>query len=114
MGWPPQVGEKLPRAAECWYDHVKLDEWVLGRGHGAEWRKVFGDAATDRDRVWQAIALAALGATVIEVRDRASHGITCGTRELVVLDGRSSPVTVSWHYASPNAAPRLATAYPSP
>jgi hypothetical protein len=38
MGWPPNVGEVLPRAAEAWYEQIKLDEWVLAeRGHGSEW-----------------------------------------------------------------------------
>jgi hypothetical protein len=76
MEWPPQVGEKLPRAAECWREPVKFARWILApRGHGSE--------------------------------------VACGIKAEVTIKGRTSTVTMSWHYAAPSAAPRLVAAYPS-
>lgn len=115
MGWPPQPGEPLPRANDCWHEPIKLDEWILDpRGHGREWQQVFGVDRRDRKRVWQALASAARTATIAEVRDRDDFGIACGIRERVTIGERSAEVTMSWHYADASAAPRLATAYPSP
>jgi hypothetical protein len=115
MGWPPQVGDPLPRAAECWYEQAKLDEWILdSRGHGLEWERVFRVSSADRNRVWEALAGAAIKATIVEVRDRAASGVLCGVRAQLVIGERSAAVIMSWHYAAPDAAPRLVTAYPSP
>jgi hypothetical protein len=115
MEWPPRVGESLPRGGEAWYEQIKLDDWVLARrGHGAEWERVFGVGAEDRDSVWEAITTAALDATVVEVRDRSPFGIVCGIEVELTVGERTAPATVSWHYASKGAAPRLVTAYPTP
>lgn len=115
MGWPPQVGERLPRAADCWYQPIKLTGWILNAGgHGPEWERVFQVAAADRERVWAALAAAAVDSTIVEVRDRGADGIVCGVRGKVTIGDRSTMVTMSWHYAAPDSAPRLATAYPTP
>jgi len=114
MRWPPQIGEPLPRAAECWHGRIKLDGWVLGGGHGAEWRHVFKVDEDDRDLVWNAIKEAVQGATIEEVRDRSDFGVVCGVQAVLVIGDRGAAVKMSWHYAAPDAAPRLVTAYPSP
>jgi hypothetical protein len=115
MGWPPQVGDMLPRAADCWFEQPKLDEWILGsRGHGLEWERVFRVSSADRNRVWEALAAAASKAAIVEVRDRGASGVVCGVRGRLAIGERSAAVTISWHYAAPDAAPRLVTAYPSP
>lgn len=115
MRWPPRVGDPLPRAAECWYEPIKFERWILApHGHGPEWERVFGVTSADWEPVWQALAASAVGAGIIEVRDREPNGIACGVKAGVTIGGRSAPVTMSWHYADPGAAPRLATAYPSP
>ena len=115
MGWPPQVGDALPRAAECWYEQAKLDKWILGlRGHGLEWERVFRVSSADRNRVWEALSAAVIEATIVEVRDRTASGVVCGVRAQLAIGERSAAVTMSWHYAAPDAAPRLVTAYPSP
>jgi hypothetical protein len=64
--------------------------------------------------VWNAIRQAAAEATVAEVRDRSAFGVVCGVRAIVVIGDRSAGVKMSWHYAAPDAAPLLVTAYPSP
>jgi hypothetical protein len=115
MGWPPQPGEPLPRASACWHEPIKFEEWILApRGHGHEWQQVFEVGPEDRERVWQALASAANTAAIVEVRDRGADGVACGIREHVVIGKRSAMVTMSWHYEDSGAAPRLATAYPSP
>jgi len=115
MDWPPQPGEPLPRADACWYDPIKFEEWILAsRGHGREWQQVFGVDLGDQERVWQALASAARTAVIAEVRDRDSLGVVCGIRERVTMGERRAMVTMSWHYEDFSAAPRLATAYPSP
>lgn len=114
MRWPPRVGDPLPRGADCQHDRIKLDDWVLGRGHGAEWLRVFGVARNDRDLVWDAIKQAAAEATIAEVRDRSTFGVVCGVQAVLMIGDRNAAVKMSWHYATPDAAPRLVTAYPSP
>lgn len=115
MNWPPEPGEPLPRAKACWHESIKFEEWILApRGHGREWQQVFGVDPGDRERVWQALASAARTAAIVEVRDRDSLGVVCGIRERVTIGKLSAMVTMSWHYEDFSAAPRLATAYPSP
>jgi hypothetical protein len=115
MGWPPHIGESLPRASDCWHEEAKLLGWVLGsRGHGPEWERVFHVTAADYAVVWATLAGAAIDAQIVEVRDREPNGIVCGIEAEITIGERSAGVTMSWHYADPGAAPRLATAYPSP
>lgn len=61
-----------------------------------------------------ALAAAAVDAEIVEVRDREPNGIACGVEAEVAIGERRARVTMSWHYADSAAAPRLATAYPSP
>lgn len=115
MNWPPKLGELLPRADACWHEPIKFDEWILApRGHGREWQQVFGVGPGDQERVWQVLSSAARTAAIVEVRDRESLGVVCGVRERVTIGERSAMVTMGWHYEDFSAAPRLATAYPSP
>jgi hypothetical protein len=115
MGWPPEIGDGLPRATECWHEAIKFERWILAaRGHGPEWERVFGVTGADRERVWQALAEAAIGVELVEVRDREPNGVACGVKAEVTIGERSAIVTMSWHFADASAAPRLATAYPSP
>jgi hypothetical protein len=115
MEWPPQVGEPLPRAAECWHEAIKFEGWILApHGHGPEWDRVFHVASGDRERVWTALAAAVIEAEITEVRDRASAGIVCGVKAQVTIGDRTATVAMSWHYQAADTAPRLVTAYPSP
>jgi hypothetical protein len=114
MRWPPKIGEVLPRAEEAWYDQSKFDDWIFAaQGHGLEWEQVFEVGPKEREQVWEAIAGAALGATIVEVRDHPRFGTTCGIETGLSIGERTAPVTISWHYASQDAAPRLVTAYPT-
>lgn len=88
--------------------------WILAEhGHGREWARVFHIGVEDAERLWSAIAHAALAAPISRVIDRGEHGTVCGVAFQLVLDGRAATVTTAWHYAARGHAPRLVTAYPS-
>jgi hypothetical protein len=88
--------------------------WILAdHGHGREWTRVFRIAEEDSERVWSAIAHAALDAPIFRVIDRGKFGIVCGVAFSLTLNARTAPVTTSWHYAEAGDAPHLVTAYPT-
>jgi hypothetical protein len=111
--WPPKIGDPLPRSVEVWFEQPKLD-WILGmKGHGPEWSRIFRIYPDDRELAWEAIANATPGSMIQVVRDRSPFGISCGIEIDLAFNRRNALVTVAWHYAFENAAPRLVTAYPS-
>ncbi len=88
--------------------------WILAdHGHGREWASVFRIGDQDAERLWNAIARAALDAPVFRVIDRGAHGTVCGVAFPLTLNARTATVTTSWHYPAPGDAPRLVTAYPT-
>ena len=112
MAWPPEIGDRLPNAELAWCERVKLERWILGgEGHSREWAYVFHVGLKECARVWDAIAKAALGAVIFEVRDRSPFGVVCGVEVDLTIGDRSAPVILSWHYSDRDAAPRLVTAY---
>lgn len=112
MTWPPQVGDPLPRADQVWHEPAKFDSWILAeQGHGAEWRRVFHVGIEDVERVWAVIVAAVVHARITTVRDRSAEGIVLGVDVELTIGGRSAPVTICWHYATEESAPRLVTAY---
>lgn len=114
MSWPPKIGESLPRPDQVWYEPVKLEDWVLAeRGHGEDWQRVFLVGLENREQVWESIVAAVQDAHVTTVRDRGANGIVCGVEVELTIGERAAPVTISWHYKSEGAAPRLVTAYTS-
>jgi hypothetical protein len=115
MGWPPQIGEALPRAAEAWCTEEKWGGWILAKaGHGSEWNLVFHVDASEWELVWEAIAVAVIEAPIRTVRDLGTEGVSCGVPLTLKLGERTAAVTSAWHYAGEGAAPRLVTAYPTP
>jgi hypothetical protein len=78
--------------------------------HGPDWRSSFGELTFDE--AWAALAQAILTAGVVNVCDTARFGVTCAFDVVITLNGRSRMVRSAWHYESPEAAPRLITAYP--
>lgn len=113
MGWPPQVGDELPRAAECWYEQAKLLGWVLGEeGHGEEWQRVMRVDVEDAEKVWEALSASVAQATVTGVRDLGRFGLNCEVDERLTIGERSATIRTIWHYAAPDAAPRLVSAFP--
>jgi Domain of unknown function (DUF6883) len=115
MTWPPRIGEPLPRAAEAWCSEGKWVDWILAeRGHGSEWSRVFHVRPDRWERVWEALATAAIGALIQTIRGTAPGGITCGVAIELTIEGRTATVTSAWHYEQEGAAPRLVSAYPKP
>jgi hypothetical protein len=107
------IGHPLPRARDAYAEPIKWS-WILGaQGHGREWQRVFGLVEQDSDRLWNAIAAAALGSPVVRVRE-GPWGLGCEIRPVLEFDQRTAAAVVAWHYSNPEAAPRLVTAYPTP
>lgn len=105
----------MPRAADAHASADKWGGWILAaHGHGAEWARVFDAGPDDSEQVWQAIAMAVLGAPVSTLRARGPHGVVCGVEVAMTINDRTATVTTAWHYADEGVAPRLVTAYPSP
>jgi hypothetical protein len=113
MSWPPQIGDALPRATDAWCEQTKLTRWVLGEeGHGAEWERTMHVAVEDADEVWRALADLAATATVTGLRDLGRYGFNCEVDGQLTIGERSATFRTIWHYATPDAAPRLVSAYP--
>jgi hypothetical protein len=89
-------------------------KWILAdHGHGREWARAFRIGDEDAERLWNAIARAALDAPVFRVVDRGKYGTVCGVAFPLTLNTRTAKVTTSWHYPATGDAPRLVTAYPT-
>lgn len=114
MGWPPQVGDPLPRAADAWCVHEKWVDWILAAdGHGPEWAKVLQVEPDEWELAWQALKGAVLEAAIRTVRSLDAGGVTCSVRVELTIGERTAPVVSAWHYSEPGAAPPLVTAYPT-
>ena len=107
------IGLPLPRARDTYAEPIKWS-WILGaQGHGPQWERVFDLGEQDAERLWSAIAAAALGSPVVRVR-AGPWGLGCDIRPVLELNQRTAAILVAWHYSEPDAAPRLVTAYPTP
>jgi hypothetical protein len=74
-------------------------KWILAdHGHGREWARVFRIGDEDAERLWNAIARAALDAPVFRVIDRGKYGTVCSVAFPLTLNTRTAKVTTSWHY----------------
>jgi hypothetical protein len=113
MGWPPKVGEVLPRGEDAWCEPSKWDGWILAdRGHGREWAKVLHVTLADVDVLWKALAAAVLVEPVSRVVDLGKHGLNCRVDVQLTIRERSARIRAAWHYADAESAPRLVSAYP--
>jgi len=79
----------------------------------ANWFGAATPIEQDAERLWSAIAAAALGSPVVRVR-AGPWGLGCDIRPVLELNQRTAAILVAWHYSEPDAAPRLVTAYPTP
>lgn len=114
MGWPPQVGEALPRAADAWCAQEKWLAWILADdGHGPEWAKVLQVEADEWELAWKALKEAVREVSIETVRSLDAGGVSCGVTAELTIGERTAPVVSAWHYPEPGAAPRLVTAYPT-
>lgn len=114
MDWPPVPGDPLPRASLAWFEETKFD-WILGEaGHGPEWQRVFHIDRWDSTLVWAAISDGVRRTPVNGVRELGEHGVNCEVQLSLAIGRRRSHVRTIWHYAGPESAPRLVSAFPTP
>jgi hypothetical protein len=114
MGWPPRIGDPLPRATKAWCAQEKLTDWILSEeGHGPEWNRIFRVTVDDFDLVWDSIAVGVLTAPVT-ANLQPKTGIGCEVLFELKIKRRIAFVVTAWHYADAAATPRLVTAYPKP
>jgi len=121
MSWPPAIGELLPRAEDAYGILDKLRGYSLNFEHevgthkARVFRSVLGITLGDADWLAEQLLAGTCERYVSAVRDNLPHGVLCevfvpvtGVRELA---DRTAVVTTSWEYSSPEAAPRLVSAY---
>lgn len=121
MSWPPAIGELLPRAEGAYGILDKLRGYSLNVEHevgthkARVFRSVLGITLGDADWLAEQLFAGVCERFVSAVRDNSPHGVLCevfvpvaGVRELA---DRTAVVTTSWEYGSPEAAPRLVSAY---
>ena len=110
----PQVGSPLPRAADAYVESGKWHGYVVAEdGHGPHWSRIFRYEAGQAESLREAILLVARDEPVTEVR-HGPHGVGCSIRAELTFNGRTAIVLLAWFYDTPDAAPRLVSAYPSP
>ncbi len=124
MGWPPQVGDVLPRAEECFGLRDKLSNYSLNPAHERGFAKargfetLLGVTVADLEYLEATIRIGIRGAPIGSIRDNSPYGVLCavdiavrGVREKA---SRSIGVCTVWELADREAAPRLVSAYVKP
>lgn len=124
MGWPPEIGDALPRAAEALGVREKLTDYSLDVTHedggpkARGFERVLGITIADIDYLEVAIQEGVLRASIGSVRDNSPYGVNCvvdfpvgGRGE---KSGRTVDVRTVWELTGAGAPPRLVTAYPRP
>lgn len=124
MGWPPKVGELLPRAKEAAGVREKLALYSLnpeqedGASKARGFALMLGITLEHLDHLEIEIRSGLLETPVSSVRENAPHGINCVVELAVRGVGEKSERVVDvrtvWELADRDAAPRLVTAYPRP
>ena len=124
MGWPPQVGEFLPRAGEAFGVREKLSTYSLIPSHPDGGSKAQGLAqilgitlqSIDylEDEIYNRIRITRISS----VRPNAPYGINCvvqfSIRGVDPYSGRIAPLRTVWEFASPDSPPRLVSAFLKP
>jgi hypothetical protein len=110
------IGRPRPRADDAYVERAKWGLWILaprGRGHGAEWGRVFRVGPDDAGALWTAIADAVRTAPIVDFHDTREGGVSCRVDVRLTIRERSALVRTAWHYAYVTASPRLVTAFPT-
>jgi hypothetical protein len=66
----------------------------------------------DAEEVWDAISAVTATAEVTGLRDLGRLGFNCEVDARLTIGERSATFRTIWHYATPEAAPRLVSAFP--
>lgn len=121
MGWPPKVGESLPRAAEAWGVAEKLSGYSLNVEHASGgpkargFERILGITGSDLTYLETAVRMAVLAAPISDIRIRPPYGVHCevriSVRGLGPKQDRVAEVVTAWELSDERAAPRLVNAY---
>ena len=124
MGWPPKVGEVLPRAAEAFGIEKKLIGYSLDIAHekggpkARGFERILGITRGDVGHLEEAILAGIETVSIDAVRDNAPYGVNCvvdvPVRGLGDKEDRLVNVRTVWELTSREAAPRLVSAYVKP
>jgi hypothetical protein len=123
MGWPPQVGELLPRAEEAFEVRKKLIGYSLDRNHpDGGWKahgfgSILGITVDHVDHLEREIRIG-IRRTPITSVSLSAHGIKCvvefPVRGVADLKARQVNLRTVWQFSDPCARPRLLTAFLKP
>lgn len=120
MSWPPRVGEVMPRAEEASGVRWKLASYSLNPEHerggpkARGFERILGVTIDDLDYLGAAIESGIAEQAVTAVRDNEPFGFLCEVNVPVRGIGQEAPtvdVTTAWELLSPEAPPRLVSAY---
>lgn len=124
MGWPPKVGETLPRADQPVGVREKLAGYSLNAAHGdggpkaRGFERVLGVTIADIDYVEAAIGEGIAATPITSVRDNAPYGVNCvvdiTVRGLGERENRLAALRTVWELTGAAARPRLVSAYLKP
>lgn len=124
MGWPPQVGELLPRAEEAFGVREKLLTYSLDVSHAdggpkAEgFAQILGITITSIGYLEQAIHRGIRKTAISSVRWNPPYGFNCVVefqlRGIGAHSGRAVPLRTIWELDSPSSPPRLLNAFLKP
>lgn len=124
MGWPPQVGELLPRADEATGVRSKLEAYSLDLAHetgGAKalgFAQILGITLASVDYLEAEIHRAVQVHPISAVKAGSPFGLRCVV--VFPLPGlgihrlRAVPLRTVWEFADPGSCPRLVTAFLRP
>ena len=124
MGWPPKIGDVLPRAADAFGIEEKLLGYSLDTMHerggpkARGFERILGITAENVEHLEGAILVGIATASIDAVRDNAPHGVNCTidvpVRGLGDQEDRLVDVRTVWELTDEGAAPRLVSAYVRP
>jgi hypothetical protein len=123
MGWPPQVGELLPRAEEAFEVRKKLIGYSLNRNHqDGGWKaygfdSILGITLDHVDDLEREIRIG-IRRTPITSVSLSAYGMRCvvefPVRGVGDLGARRINLRTVWQFSDPHARPRLLTAFLKP
>ena len=124
MGWPPQIGELLPRAEDAFGVRHKLATYSLDRKHvrgrakAKGFETILGITVESIDYLEEQIYLGICIHPIFSIRENWPHGTACTVDWEIHGIGRHSarivPLRTAWLYSTPAAAPRLTNTYLKP
>lgn len=122
--WPPQVGALLPRGAQAFGIHDKLESYSLNRAHNdggpkaRGFERILGITIDDIDYLEAQITSGILRAPIASIREKPPHGTHCVVELPIRGTGphsrRTANVRTIWQTAEPGDPPRLVSAYIKP